>query len=169
MIIILQINRGKKVAEYKRFKIIKHKNVTIGGLYEHHLVPWDIMMLIGFKVKLTDEAEKEFKDVHELRSLMANHVLGKQSMLSEIRQVLLPGWHTTVSVYSCDHTPMQIDFGRPAEFQIEIHFDAPQSYTETKDYKGLEKEFQMLAKRVADIKNFKSNKFYEISPSVSVK
>ena len=135
------------MADFKRFKVIKMKNVTVGGEYEYKISPWFINIMIGLRCKPTEKAEQDFRDIHEFRQHMAHQVFGKKNISFSVQKVMPFGWSYQGFAYAYDHDPRQVEFGRESQFQFEVYVLPPEDYEKNRDLQGLEKEFKLLTEK----------------------
>jgi len=159
----------KSAVQFKTLKQIKFKNVTIGGSYEWKLEPWTIIYLVGFNLEPTDYC-KESMSEHDFKALLARDVLGIMPLEKAAERVVPPPWMWYGMRYSHEHNAKVFNYRvKKAAFQCEFYVLAPDEYHQNQDKKGLEREFKLMATRFANIDNFKSNKFWIITPLTRVK
>ncbi len=152
------------MATHKTLGPAKFNNITVKGDFEFREKPWTICFYIKFTATPTKYSEQYFNgDLNKFHNDLV-HKIGLKVLQENLSKAVIPGWQFHLANYGYDHSPKEFRFEKPLDFQVNAYYIAPSEFEDQNDWKGLERPFQDIARRIAKLPNFTSDHFIEFSP-----
>lgn len=153
------------MASNKKLGPAKFNNIMVKGDFAPQEKPWTICFYIKFQATPTKFAEQYFDgDLNKFHNDLVRR-FGLHILQENLSRAVIPGWQFHLVTYGYDHSPKEFRFEKPLDFQINVYYIAPSEYEETNNWKGLEKPFHDIARKISMLHILEDDKFMSFQPS----